>query len=248
MDATIVFLGTGAAGGTPGPPERTESSAAIVAPGTIILVDVTTHFDRQVSRLPGPPDAVVLTHAHRDASGGIPRLRRHWLAWRRPPIPTFASAAAIDVVRRRHRRLDHLDLRPVDDDETVTIGPWLARPRTVPHARDPRFPTYAWRLDGPSGVVYASDISRLTDRLEELVEGAELLVLDGASWGHRIPNHLRIDADLPVACSWRVGRILLTQLGRNVPGDLETAVTRLCPRARPARDGLVVVLDGGRRQ
>jgi glyoxylase-like metal-dependent hydrolase (beta-lactamase superfamily II) len=94
---------------------------------------------------------VLLTHAHRDACGGIPALR-DWVRER--------SAAAI--------------------------------------------PVYA----------SAQTITALTPRLRSFASGASVLVIDGAMWGRTLFSHLTIDRELPVPCGWRVGRILLTQVGK----------------------------------
>jgi ribonuclease BN (tRNA processing enzyme) len=113
----------------------------------------------------------------------------------------------------------------------------------VPHARDAAVPTFAWRLATASHrLVYASDLASPTDGLEQFARGARLLVIDGATYGRRIYSHLRIDEDLPEVCRWDVERILLTQIGRSAPSheELRRRVAQLCPRARPAHDGLAV--------
>jgi hypothetical protein len=104
--------------------------------------------------------------------------------------------------------------------------------------------TFAWRLaaDGRS-VVYASGVVRLTRGLEGFAAGASALVLDGAMWHRRLFSHLTIDEALPEVCEWDVGSILLTQIGRSPPNrTLAREVAALCPRARPAYDGLEVAI------
>ncbi len=70
------------------------------------------------------------------------------------------------------------------------------------------------------------------------------MVIDGATYRHSIPSHLRIDRDLPDICDWEVRRIALTQIGRSVPPhDRLVGITaELCPKAFPAYDGLEVAL------
>lgn len=107
----------------------------------------------------------------------------------------------------------------------------------MPHARDRRYRTFAWRVeDARCAVVYASDVARLEPVLERFVRGARLLVVDGAIWQRSLFSHLTIDRELPALCRWPVERILVTQIGRTAPPHeaLERAVRSLCPKARPA--------------
>jgi len=77
-----------------------------------------------------------------------------------------------------------------------------------------------------------------------IAQGASVLVLDGAMWRHHLFTHLTADKALPAVCEWDVGRIVLTQIGRTAPthARLERAVAALCPRARPAYDGLEITV------
>ena len=156
-----------------------------------------------------------------------------------------ASPQALAVVARSLP--DPAPLRPVavEPGETRRAAGWRVRCAEVPHARERRFRTYAWRLaEGGAAVVYASDVARLEPPLARLARGADLLVVDGAMWRRRLFSHLTIDRDLPTLCAWPVGRILLTQIGRSAPAHATLAreVAALCPRAAPAWDGLRVPL------
>lgn len=245
----IRFLGTGAAGGTPGNglSRRTESSAVLVDGATFILVDVTRDLDAQASLLDGC-DAVLLTHGHADAIGGLGRLRS--VVPDRFAVPVLAHPATIAAAQRRFARLEHCDFREFLPGDRTRIASWTVTCREVPHAsgRD-RFPTVAWKLTRSGHrVVYASDVARPVAELGEFASGASVLVLDGATYRRRIFSHLRIDEDLPVACRWRVERILLTQIGRSAPPheELVEVCRRLCERCVPAHDGMEVVVPPGR--
>jgi len=209
-----------------------------------LLIDVTRDFPAQsagVERL----DAALLTHAHRDAAGGVPALRRWCRAHGHPRVRTLASPQALAVLAERHRRLDHVDAIAVEPGERRRIGQLEIAALEVPHARDPRFRTYAWRLRRAGvTVVYASDVARLERALERFAADADLLVIDGEMWRRQLFAHLTIDRALPELCRWSPTRILLTQIGRTAPPHerLERAVPDLCPRATPAWDGLVVTL------
>jgi phosphoribosyl 1,2-cyclic phosphodiesterase len=239
------FLGTGASGGTPGRGRsgRLESSLVVEA-GVRLLIDVTRDFERQSYAL-GDLDAVLLTHAHADACGGIAQLRR-WLRSREVErLPVYASAATIAALERRFRRLDHCDFRRVRPGRPRRVGGLDVSALEVPHAREERFPTFGWRIrQGRRALVYASDVAWLTPRLETFSRAASLLVIDGAMWRSQLFSHLTIDRELARLCEWDVEQIVLTQIGRTAPPHdrLERAVTRLCSRARPGFDGLVLEL------
>lgn len=237
----IRFLGTGASGGTPGRGRslRRESSA-LVAEGLRVLIDVTRDFAEQQREIQGL-DAVLLTHAHRDASGGLSALRAWWRERSEVPLPVYASAATIAALRRRIRLVDHCDFNEVTAGRRRRLGPLTVTALTVPHARERRYPTFAWKLSaGGATLVYASDVARLTPELERFAAGASLLVIDGAMWGRSLFSHLTIDAELPRLCGWRVERILLTQIGKTVPrhDQLVGDAVQLCEKAAPAFDGM----------
>jgi len=242
----LCFLGTGASGGIAGRGRsRRRESSLLLQDDVSILLDTGRDFAAQsegVEML----DAVLLTHSHRDACGGVPQLRT-WLSERsQGPIDVYASAATVKVLRRRYARLDHCRFVAVGDGERHRIGRWTASALTVPHARDPEQPTFAWKLrDGATALVYASDLARLTSALRRFCRGSRLVAIDAALWGRRLYSHLTIDEALPELCRWQVERIVLTHIGRSAPAHerLEQEVASLCPRALPAYDGMKLQLD-----
>jgi phosphoribosyl 1,2-cyclic phosphodiesterase len=237
----VRFLGTGASGGTPGRGRsRRLESSAVIGTDPRLLIDVTRDFAQQGAAL-ARIDAALLTHAHRDAAGGIPALGRWSRERKLEPIAVYSHPRTLAKLRARYARLQHCRLIAVEPGEAFQVDEVEVSAVEVPHAADPRFPTFAWRLrSGGVTVVYASDVAQLTVDLEQFARGASLLVLDGAMWGRTLFSHLRVDRDLPVACRWDVGRILLTQIGRTAPPHkrFEREVRSLCARATPAHDGL----------
>jgi phosphoribosyl 1,2-cyclic phosphodiesterase len=238
------FLGTGASGGTPGHGRsRRLESSLLVCDRAAVLIDLTRDFTAQAEGL-ARIDAILLTHGHRDAVGGLPALRHWWLEnGAAHPIDVFLSEGTAKIIRTRYRRLEHCRLHTIAAGLACRVGPLTVRALTVPHAGDPRFPTYAWRVSNDAqSVVYASDVAHLTPELERFCAGSAVLVLDGAMWRRRLFSHLRVDEDLPTACSWPVDAILLTQIGRTAPPhpQFQREVAALCRKARAAHDGLIV--------
>jgi hypothetical protein len=103
----LLFLGTGASGGTPGRGRsRRLESAVLLSDRATLLIDVTR------LRSPGDtPDPRRRDRADARASGrdrGLPALRRWWLANHAPePIDIFLSEATANIICTRYRRLEH---------------------------------------------------------------------------------------------------------------------------------------------
>lgn len=99
----LKFLGTGESGQTlgVGKSNRLESFLYIQNRSSI-LIDVTRNFYLQV-RFIENIDCVLLTHAHKDAIGGLPQLER-WLRTKNS-INIFCHPKTIETIKRNYKRL-----------------------------------------------------------------------------------------------------------------------------------------------
>jgi phosphoribosyl 1,2-cyclic phosphodiesterase len=217
---------------------------AVIAGDSTILIDVTRDFATQASAL-ARVDLVLVTHAHRDATGGVGKLDR-WLR-ASAPVPLLSSRSTVRALRARHRRLARLELRGVASGTSMPWGRGQITPLAVPHARD--CTTFAWRLDIEGvAIIYASDVARLTPELASLCTGCDLLVLDGAMWRRQIFTHLEIQSTAPIVARWPVRNVLFTQLGRSTPEHavIERWLRAFDPRFGAAYDGLELQLSASR--
>lgn len=239
--AKAIFLGTGAAGGTPGQGKsKRKESSLLIQDKLNILIDVTRHFSIQsenIKRL----DCILLTHGHMDACGGIGQLR----AWHKKrqnikPVPVYAHPQTIKIIQKKFRLLDHCQFYPVTTGQTIRLNSWTITPLLIPHSKDPKFPTFAWKLKKNQITIYASDMAELTKEFKKFCQEADYLIIDGATWKRKIYSHLRVDKDLPEICRLGVNQIMLTQIGKSAPAyeKFQKEVAKICPKALPAYDGL----------
>lgn len=241
----ILFLGTGAANGTPGQNKshRLESSL-FIKKELNILIDVTRFFSQQSKNL-DKIDAILITHGHKDACGGINQLRSWWkLEQQLQPIPVYAHKNTITVIRNSFRQLDHFEFHEIEDNQNFNLGKFKIKICEIPHSRDPRFPTFAYKIQNEKTIIYASDMANLTPKFEDFCKDADYLIIDGATWKRKIFTHLRVDQDLPKICKISVKKIILTQIGKSAPSHKIFAgeIAKICPRAIPAYDGMEIII------
>ncbi len=240
----ILFLGTGASGGTPGigKSKRLESSVLIKS-NKNILIDVTRNFNEQANNF-HDLGAILITHGHMDACGGLKQLEIWSQKHNLDSIPLYAHQKTIETIRKKFKSIKSIQFFPILEDKIFNIGSWKISAYQVPHSKDPRFPAFSWQIKGLKTFVFASDISELTKGFKKFCQGADVLIIDGATWKRKIFTHLRIDKDLPELCRWNVGKIILTQIGKSVPAHeiLEKEVRKICSRAIPAYDSMELLM------
>lgn len=257
----ITFLGTGPSNGIPraghddpacldavrgGKSRRRRSSALVSSHGRTLLLDAGPDLDEQLDgvrlrRL----DAVLLTHEHRDATGGLARLERRLLReGRRAKV--YAHPGTVRRLRARYPGLSALELVATTPRERLAFGPLEAQPLRVLHGD---VPTLGYRFtDGDGAMAYASDAHALPADTARRLDGIPMLVLDGAMWlGRRMSSHLAADQAIRLATRLRAGTLVLTQIGHGYPPHAEAeravrALLRSLDVARPS--GVRLAYDG----
>lgn len=239
----IIFLGTGASGGTPGigKSKRLES-AILLSNETKILVDVTRNFFQQASIIKHI-DYILLTHGHKDAIGGFNQLRRWWTKKKQKPIKVFAHPKTRSAIHKHFKLRDHCEFINFQSGQNAKIDDWHIEALEVPHSRSKQFPTFAWKIrNSEKSIIYVSDIAFITTVFTKFCQKADLLIIDGAMWKDQIFTHLTIDKYISEVCRWKVKKIFLTQLGKSIPSHEQLAkeIHFLCSKTSPAYDGLIL--------
>jgi phosphoribosyl 1,2-cyclic phosphate phosphodiesterase len=213
----VTFLGTGTSTGVPVVGcqictsgevlnQRMRQSVKIEAAGKHFLIDTTPDLRFQLLRDPIPRlDFVLFTHSHSDHLMGLDDIRPFNFR-QREPIHAFASAPTANAIRRAFSYIwdtstqigggkPQLELHEVDGPFThegidivpipVTHGDW-----TILGYRIGRF-------------AYITDTNGIPPASMRLLEGVEILALDGLRPSPPHPTHFTIDE--AIACAREIG-------------------------------------------
>lgn len=245
----VIFLGTGPAGGVKrkGRSRRLESSALLKTGSGCILIDISRNFKSQAKSI-DCLNAVVVTHAHKDAVGGFAELtkwlKRHRQRGRTNKITLYALKETIKKIQKNFQQSDYVDLASVKPYQKFQLLGLTVVLFSVKHSIQRGFPTAGYKFIFPDGfsLVYASDAGGWSRKAEKIMKSADVLIIDGAMWGKKIIAHLDIKEILPKLCRWPVKKIIFTQIGKTAPSHtvLTQKIKKICPKALPAYDGLIL--------
>jgi phosphoribosyl 1,2-cyclic phosphate phosphodiesterase len=220
--------------------KRTRASILVECGGKRILVDTSTDLRRQALREGIPHvDAVLLTHTHADHIHGIDDLRGFHFLHRRV-VPCYGSRETMERVTTSFayifEGLGSEGYSPLMEPFTVEAPFDLFGCNVVPiPMRHGSFSATGYRFENAA---YLTDCSFIPDSSLALLQGLDLLVIDGLRYSPH-PNHFNIEGALRVVQDLRPRRALLTHLthevhhkdGSKLPSGVEFAY-----------DGLVVEL------
>jgi phosphoribosyl 1,2-cyclic phosphate phosphodiesterase len=215
----ITFLGTGTSTGVPvvgcrcrvctssDPRDtRLRQSVSIEANGRHFLIDTTPDLRLQLLRHPIPRlDFVLYTHSHSDHLMGLDDIRPFNFR-QREPIVAFASHATANAIRRAFSYIwdpltqvgggkPQLELREVSEPFTH-LGIAIT-PIPVLHGE--------WTILGYriGNFAYITDTNGIPEASMRLLEGVEVLAIDGLRPAPRHPTHFTIGE--AVQCAQQIG-------------------------------------------
>ncbi len=212
--------------------KRTRASLLINHQDSNILVDTSTDLRHQALQNGlSCVDAVLFTHSHADHVNGIDDLRGFYFKHKKI-IPCFASASTLETL---HSGFGYI----FQEQESSGYSPLLTG-----HEIHAPFDLFGLKvvpvplIHGKTSALgyrigsfaYLTDCSAIPESSRPLLEGVELLVIDGLRWTEH-PFHFNIDGAVAAARQIGAGRVILTHLtheiayseGSRLPSGFELA-------------------------
>jgi phosphoribosyl 1,2-cyclic phosphate phosphodiesterase len=174
-----------------------------------ILIDCGPDFEKQIKREKiGAVDAILLTHGHADAVGGLKKLPQD------EAIKIFAEKQTLKYVEQVYGKIPPKQI--IKPGRTFKIFGLKIVPFRVKHAlREKTFPTLGFKI---SPLVYASDVSSVPGSSKKYFKNARVLFLDGAMWlGKKMVWHLSVEQTIDLAKKFHAKKLYLTQIGHGYP-------------------------------
>jgi len=216
----VLFLGSGPAKNIRRKNEvRTNSSIMIDS----ILIDCTPNFLEQIKKNKITDiSKVILTHAHKDAIGGLSDLNK----WVKKPIEVYSTPRVL-ANRRLKKRWKNLIFKSIMPYQKTKIDNLNITPFKVIHAEifwkdqspERQFPCYGFRIDN---LVYAEDMESIPKNSEKYFRNAKIIIADAAMYfGKQIRGHMNVAQSLEIAKQFKPESYILMQAGRTYPKQKE---------------------------
>ena len=221
--------------------QRTRSSIFLETPQVKILVDTTPDLRQQALREGlDHVDAVLFTHPHADHLMGFDDLRR-FCDMQGGALPIYGSESTLGQIERiffyafNPRKVvpGYVHVVPHVVSETFLLGELEITPLPVPHGSLSTY-GYLFARGGRKLLAYLSDCASVPEAVRALIEGVEVLIIDGLREKFH-PTHLNVEGAVEASRSIGAKQSYLTH---------QTHEKRHEDRARGLPVGIGVAFDG----
>jgi phosphoribosyl 1,2-cyclic phosphate phosphodiesterase len=205
-------------------------------------VDTTTDLRQQALREGiGRIDAVLFSHAHADHVNGIDDLRGFYFL-HKEIIPCFGSRTTLDTLLTGFRYIFHehegSGYTPLLDPREICSPFELFGLTIIPVPLEHgRTTALGYRI---GNFAYLTDCSGIPEASSALLQGLELLVIDGLRWNPH-PFHYNIESVIAATLHLQPGRTVLTHLTHDV---IFSDSVKLPPGYEFAYDGMAFDIAG----
>lgn len=179
-----------------------------------ILIDATPDFLKQVRQNKIKKiDAVLITHPHLDAYGGIGQFDK----WLKSPLNVFCQKQTRKIIEKKFKKLNNLAFKNIKPFKRFKIGPVEILPLPVRHSiiNEKKFPTLAYKI---GNLIYCSDVKKIPADSRRYFKNIKTLILDSAMYFNKqIFSHLNTSDSILLGKKLRVKNLYLTQIGHSYP-------------------------------
>ena len=252
----ITFFGTGTSQGVPvigchcpvctsadARDKRLRTSALIEAGGQKILIDAGPDFRYQMLRSgTGHLDAILLTHNHKDHTGGLDDVRSFNYLEKRS-FPIYCEAHVLESLKKEYYYVfaeKPYPGAPEMDVHLINSLPFEIDgiPVTPIRAMHYKLPVLGFRF---GDCAYVTDANYIPETEFDKLKGLEIFVLNTVKRGHHI-SHYALEEAVEVCRRVGARRSYLTHLSHMLPrhAALTEELASLPFSLRPAYDGLTV--------
>lgn len=234
----LTFLGTGNSSGFSNTRHRLHSALLFEGPQGRVMIDCGSDWLEELPHL--APEALLLTHAHPDHSGGLEQGA---------PCPVYATA---DTWQR-------LSDYPLTEKRLLEAGKMQAINglliQAVPLFHSLRAPTVGLRIQaGNTCLFYAPDVAALIEPATSL-KGVDLYIGDGSALDNsllrveqgRPCGHAPVSDQLQWCRAAGVESIIVTHCGGAIIGDEDSACDQIAALAANFGIDLKIAFDGLQR-